>query len=297
MCKPSKRSGLANNLEPNGIKRPFRINISIGVEKRNVGVAGLLDTLGTETAFKTEYLDDAKVILQKYLPELLRFLAESSKEKAGLAEFVKLNLLYLCIDELIAAFHLARHFFNNQAFSHIRSVVENLDKVELFLQQPKWAELWANDDPEQEKTKRREFMPSSVRKKLGKESYDPIYGMFSELGPHGTFSGVGWRTALDIQESTWDQFVYNIWIGGSPHDTKSSFTTSNVLYAFLAVLEKVVKTYFPTDEKCLSIYQEAQREIVSYTKKHFVNQAVRNGQDPQDIIAKFDESFPEYKGE
>lgn len=127
----------------------------------------------------------------------------------GVAQFATLGLLYWTVDELTAAFYLAERRYTTQAYAHLRTVHDLLDKAELFFQQPEWADVWGSDD---KGTILRELKPGAVRKKLGRPSFDPIYGFFTELGTHGTFEAL--RKRVTQKEKKEDRTQVAMRIGG-----------------------------------------------------------------------------------
>jgi len=111
----------------------------VGVELTGKLSDVLIAVLEQKPDKKPEIIDDTRVIFTTKLQNVLDFLLDvREKRQQGVAGFAKISLFYLCIDELLTAFHLTQHAFVNQAYSHIRSIFENLDKIDLFHQQPEW---------------------------------------------------------------------------------------------------------------------------------------------------------------
>lgn len=108
-------------------------------------------------------------------------------------------LLVSCGDEIAAALYLARHRYFIQARGHLRTVHEIAEKVELFIQDPKWIKAWASDDYRQ----RRKVAPAEVRDLLGRGRHDPLYEHLCD-GAHYTFrafqSRVKWKVPVDDPE-------------------------------------------------------------------------------------------------
>jgi hypothetical protein len=84
-----------------------------------------------------------------------------------------------------------------QSYNHLRTVHDLLDKAELFFHHPKWADVWGGSDKQKILT---ELSPGSVRKKLGRPKFDPIYGFSTELGTHGTFESLRKRVTQTGKE-------------------------------------------------------------------------------------------------
>jgi len=121
------------------------------------------------------------------------FDARSSPTK-GKVYFAKYGLAMWAIDELLVSFDLAQRAFVNQAYSHVRTVHEVLDKIELFHTNPTWAEFWVDKSGEYPHWK--ELTPAQVRKKLGRARHDPLYNFFSSMGPHMSFRGLQARGGM-----------------------------------------------------------------------------------------------------
>ncbi|MCX5886675.1 MAG: hypothetical protein NT096_12335 [Proteobacteria bacterium] len=228
---------------------------------------------------KLEILDDTRETFIKGLQTILDLLLDvREKRQQGIVGFSKISLFYLCVDELLAAYHLTQHAFVNQAYSHIRSIFENLDKIGLFHQQPEWAEIWVSDKPEDRKKVRKELIPSKVRKKLGRKGYDPIYSMFSEMGPHGTFRGIQSRTARKINDS--DEIpTIHFWIAGCPFEHNYVWLCSFLSYAVVHILLKIIYVYseYLHDEELEKILDDTATEFEIFIKKHYVEWAKREG--------------------
>ena len=107
------------------------------------------------------------------------------------------GMLFSCVHELVVCFHLAQHGYINQAYTHIRTVFESLNRVELFVRDESYASLWCSDD---ERTKKRELSPVAVRSKLGVKG-DPLYAFFSAHGPHVTWEYVQSKSARKREAS------------------------------------------------------------------------------------------------
>jgi len=133
-------------------------------------------------------LDEAVNILSATLQCLLDILHDSTQEsQSGPANISILGLSYWLFDELTVAQYLARKNYSTLAYTHLRTVMEILDKIELFTKHPEHAEVWASGD-EREIWKR--LSPPRVREKLGRDSLDPVYKYFSEEGSHATFTAM-----------------------------------------------------------------------------------------------------------
>jgi hypothetical protein len=61
----------------------------------------------------------------------------------------------------------------------LRPVIDSCDLIDLFAEFPEQAVRWVNTDKAHI-----DFAPSSVRKLLGRDRFDPVHSYFSESGSH-----------------------------------------------------------------------------------------------------------------
>ena len=80
------------------------------------------------------------------------------------------------MSDTIASLHLITHGYLNQAYGTMRTAYEALDLARLLAQDAEQAKLWVNTTQGH-----RDFRPGAVRKRLGEESFDPVYSQLSEL--------------------------------------------------------------------------------------------------------------------
>ena len=142
---------------------------------------------------------EAATVLGNTLQCLLDILHDAmQKSMEGPAGIAILGLLYSLFDELTVAQYLARKNYSTLAYTHLRSVMEILDKIELFTKQPEEADIWASGN-EHEVWKK--LSPPRVREKLGRSNLDHVYRYFSEQGAHATFTATRQRLRLTKDES------------------------------------------------------------------------------------------------
>jgi len=137
------------------------------------------------------------------------YLKISQGKKEGARDLAVNILLARCINDIIAGFHLAKHGYFIQCYSVTRSILESLDKVELFLRDENWADVWVRDP----KKAKKELTPSKVRKILGRDSYDKLYGHFCEMGSHPTFMSGSAMGSMSSQGTSIPNI--RIWIAGA----------------------------------------------------------------------------------
>ncbi|HYE09730.1 MAG TPA: hypothetical protein VEF53_06080 [Patescibacteria group bacterium] len=223
----------------------------------------------------------------KRLQNLIDFLSDIvDSPHAGISRLSIIGLYYLCIDELLAAHHLTQHSFVNQAFAHIRSVLENMDKIELFHKQPEWAEIWASEKPEDKKKILFELSPKGVRVKLGKPNYDPMYSMFSELGTHGAFKGIQVRTGIIRKTNGRERDTMKFWMGGCPFEDNIIWTNSFLLYITGMILFSVTKIYaeYLLEEEVENILKEYARDMKKVNEDFIIPWASEQGLDVEPLV-------------
>lgn len=196
-----------------------------------------LEGLSSEPERNLPILQTAHSVFLEIMQRLLDILYEITRHShQGAASLANITLLYWCFDELVAAFYLAERHYTTQAYSHLRTVTEHLDKIQLFYEQPNWAEVWGSGD---KKTVWNELRPAAVRKKLGKPKSDAAYELFSEIGSHGTFTGLRHRVRKTSARTEKTNPSYAISVGGV---RKDEHVVSAVSYAILIAVSTLLRT-------------------------------------------------------
>jgi hypothetical protein len=159
-----------------------------GTRRKHHRSQDLLKRLGMPYPVPRPIVEAARPIFLEAHQSILDLLWDATQQSQnGVAQFATLGLLYWTVDELTAAFYLAERRYTTQAYNHLRTVHDLLDKAQLFFHHPEWAEVWGSGDKQKII---RELSPGAIRKKLGKPRFDPVYGFFTELGTHGTFEAL-----------------------------------------------------------------------------------------------------------
>lgn len=229
-------------------------------------------------------LKPARELSVQLLQHILDVMYDVSRHShEGPASFAKIGLFFWAVDELLVALHLAQRAFTNQAYSHIRTVFEILDKVELFHVQPKWAQLWVGGD---DRKAWNELKPSEVRKKLGEPKFDPMYGFFSEVGAHGTFKGLQARGGRRPRRDPATRPGFTLWIGGCPMEHHIVWSNSMCVYAVLKTLVKAVGVFeqYLNTEEAANILDSRADDWAKFFAEHLVRWAEREGLDAKPMI-------------
>lgn len=249
----------------------------------------LLSTLTAPPANKFSIVEAAPPVFCKILQHALDVLFDATRQSShGVAWFAVLSLHYWCVDELLAAFHLATRKYATQAYAHIRTAYETLDKIRLFKEQPEWAEVWAGAD---EKKIWNELRPAAVRKKLGKVKNDPLYSFFSKLGAHGTFSGVQARTARRRARTEESVLGVTVWVGGVPSEEHVAFSVSYTIMATVSVLLSAVAAFSErlNEQDALGSLDSAIEVAIEFERKHFAGWAAKAGVDMEAFLSLINE--------
>lgn len=261
------------------MKRQFERQL-LSFEENYPTAAQLIGVLSSSNTLKSEILADGSRLFEPVLQSILDLLQDAShNSQKGGAGFAKITLLFSCAQELTVAFHLAQRAFTNQTYAHIRTVFEVCDKIDLFHLKPEEVSIWA------EGKKWEEFLPGSVRKKLGKPSYDPVYSMFSKLGPHGTFEGVQLFTGKTVEKEETAIPTLNIWVGGCHRNDQLIMTHGIVLISALMIVFKICEVY----RKELHVGEVeramlgAVNAVIEFDEKHLFPWAKESGKDSGEL--------------
>jgi hypothetical protein len=185
----------------------------------------------------------------------------------GVAQFASLSMLYWSVDELTVAFYLTERKYTTQAYSHLRTVHDLLDKAELFFREPQLAEVWGSGD---RRKILKELQPGAVRTKLGKPKFDPIYDFFTERGMHGTFGAVRQRAVQ--RDKSQGSRSFAIWLGGVAWDQEVDLAVSSSILSALLTLTTVAKVYQTRlhDAEVASIIKIRADAAADFLQKHLV---------------------------
>jgi len=210
-----------------------------GTRRKHHRSQDFLKRLGMPYPVPLPVVEVARAIFLEAHQSVLDLLWDATRQSQdGVAQFATLGLLYWTVDELTAAFYLAERHYTTQAYNHLRTVHDLLDKAELFFHHPKWADVWGGSDKQKILT---ELSPGAVRKKLGRPKFDPIYGFFTELGTHGTFEALRKRVTQTGKEQGRTQVAMRI--GGTPWDSEVEMAIACCIFTVLSTLLTIGKVY------------------------------------------------------
>ena len=230
---------LVETMPDNPLSRQFR-RIASG---DHLMAKSLVNTLVGDTKQPPELVAMPADAFLSILQHMLDVLFDATRlSHSGETDIPNLGLSYSAVDELIVGFYLAQRAFVGQAYSHIRSVYEIVDKLELFHKQPEWIKLWASGD---EKKIWKELRPAAVRTKLGNPKNDPLYSFFSSLGPHGTFESVQVRMVKQVKIDTPDERMkVRISVGGhTPFKHHIAFVNTFCAFAAMSLLGTIATIF------------------------------------------------------
>lgn len=202
----------------------------------------------------------------------------------GPAMFCKLTLIGVCIDELLVAFHLSQRSYAGQSFSHIRTIQECIDLVELFNKEPKWADLWTSDKPSKEIWK--DLKPSKVREKLGKdEVFGKIYSLLSGSGSHPSFEMLRTRCRMAIKLTPKGHRQFSVSVGGTPKTKEAIFSHLFVLLSMVMVLAQMANSFkqFLNEAEIVETLKSMTDEFTGFVIEFLVKPLEDAGKDMSDM--------------
>jgi len=237
----------------------------------------LLERLGMPYPVPRPIVEAGRPIFLEAHQSILDLLWDATRQsQAGAAQFAILGLLYWTVDELTAAFYLAERRYTTQAYNHLRTVHDLLDKVQLFFRHPQWADVWGGDDKQQII---KELSPRAIRKKLGKPKFDPVYGFFTELGTHGTFRALRKRVTQTGKKDGRTQVAMRI--GGTPWESEVDMVIACCIMTVLSTLitiGQVYETRLHTAE-VVAILRSRLESNIAFLQEYFVDPRVKAGID------------------
>lgn len=263
-------------------RRAIRTAASIG--GTHFKADGLLRGLEKEPKDPDPTLTEWSAVILKIHQTILDLLFDVTlMSKRQKQPIVFIGMSYACIDELTAALHLARHHYYAQASSHLRTVLESFERMELFAKHPEFIEIWAGDD----KAKiLKELKPSAVRKKLGRPSFDPLYGFLSEQGTHPTFEMFKGRTGRGPS----DDGTARVFVAGTPFVHVRIIHFSLALIVGNLVIGKIASLFegIYNREECASLILERSKEVKAFLERHFVPWANENSLEVEEFLQLFE---------
>ena len=201
-----------------------------------------LDTLGTPRSRETPSLVAAEQFVVAALQSAANIIHDiSDQRRNGVQDAALIATFTGAMDDLLAATHLLRHGYSNQASSLLRATHESIELAELFRIDESEAELWATGSAHERWKKQR---PAAVRKKLRKDKFDPLYAILSESGTHSSFRGFQNRSGQtgDINAET-PRIM--IWIGGTKNLVVLHMTAFVLMYETFSLVLGMSKAFAP----------------------------------------------------
>ena len=232
----------------------------------------LLYELDFPSGLGSEMTREGDAIFLKHLQKLLDLLKILNGRYSSRAFSAIFLLLARCISDLVAAFHLGKHGYSIQCYTLLRPILETLNLIELFFQFPDLGDTWIQCRGED----RKEFKPSEVRKKLGKERYDPIYSELCKMGSHPTSRIIDDISSIVGTDSNVPQI--QVFIGPSSHEHTIRFSYSLSLLLLRLIMLKLTHVgadKIPQDERRNTI-RDGIREQVDFEQK-YISPFLRKG--------------------
>ncbi|MEE8606220.1 MAG: hypothetical protein V3S55_01340 [Nitrospiraceae bacterium] len=268
---------------PEGVEKRQALRLLEMAKGNHFSAEGLLRILESPSEVKHPVVEAGRPVFLDVVQHTLEVLFDTTRHThEGAASFAKIGLSYWMIDELLSAFHLAQRAFTNQAYTHIRTVFEILDKIDLFDKEPKWAAVWVNGD---EKEVWNELRPAKVREKLGEPKHDPVYSYFSRLGPHASFEGLQDRSA-EVKQTDGGRRRFSVWVGGCPMLHQVVWTHTYCIYTAFRALLTCIKVFrgFLNEEEMKKTISLTSDKVATFLVDHHVEWAKKEGLDYQPLL-------------
>jgi hypothetical protein len=276
---------------PNGPAKRRAIKAVEVFEQKRFSAAQLLLRLEEPPQSQSAVSRDARAVILHFAQSVLDLLHNVAKHAfEGPSRFAVLGLSYWAVEELLVALHLAQHAMTNQAYAHVRTIYEMLNKIELFNREPQWVDLWASGN---EKKIWEELRPAAVRLKLEQPKFDPVYSFLSKMGGHSEFEGLQLRVGKMVGPETGKTARIKLWIGGNrfPHDV--AWANISCVFAAVSVLASTMAIFaeFLPAEEHVEVRKEAGRIANEFFESHFAEWLKERGL-PPDKAAEILRSSP-----
>lgn len=217
----------------------------------------------------------------EYMQDILDMLYDISQNiQKNRENLLILGMFYGLIDEFLTSLHLARHHFYTQANAHLRTILETIDKLKLFQEQPEMLSLWINGSP---KEKINKLSPKEVRIKLGKNKYDELYDFLCDYGTHTTIGSVLAR--IGQRKTAYDRKEVRIWYGGTPFEYRMIFYYSVALEFIGLTFTKLVDfgAIYLDEGEVIQILEKQSKYYLSFNTEIFIPWAKKNSIDSTDL--------------
>jgi hypothetical protein len=201
-----------------------------------------------------------------------RYMRDGATVGEGAAVFATWHLMTRSLVDLRAGQFLASEGRPIQMASVVRPVLESLNLIELFAQEPEAAQSWADGDY-------KEFVPWKVRKRLGIED-DQQYSYLSEVS-HPRFAGLQ-LTAFRVEREGADRPIAHLYLGGLPMEIPwvllATMAPANVLgqlsltLSHLLVKEEVARTWPTVARRVMEEIVPGYEAVIASLDRHGVGQ-------------------------
>jgi hypothetical protein len=253
------------------------LRLIAGVKRKHHKAETFLKRLGMPYPVPIPIIEAARPIFLDAQQSVLDLLWDATQHsQQGPAQFATLGLLYWTVDELTAAFYLAERRYTTQAYGHLRTVHDLLEKAELFFHQPALAEVWASGD---KKKILEELSPGAIRRKLGRPKFDPVYGLFTELGTHGTWEALRKRVTQTGKKEDRTQVAMRI--GGTPWDSEAEMAVVCCIFTVFSTLFLIAKVYDARlhRQEAAAILRAIFEQAREFLQSHFLEPRKKQGID------------------
>lgn len=184
-----------------------------------------------------------KSIFEKYMQPMVDMYQDILEHThSGTVTFSQIALLGMCFDELFVVFHLSQRSYAQQAYSHLRTIQEALDLINLFRVKPEEADLWTSDEDWHKIWK--ELKPGKVKEKIGSEDvFGKFYHLFSDIGTHPSFNMMRLRCRMLRERSANGNPLFYISLGGTPKTKEAYFCHVFLVLSIVQILSCLLTVF------------------------------------------------------
>lgn len=258
--------------EPDNPKRRQIIRLYRKLRGSHFEADFMLKGLMGEDANPLPLVTESRGVFLELAGTILDYLCDITEATLRPKDTAFLGLIYAAIEEANIAYFLATKSYAPQSMSHTRHILESIDLLELFRKDDSYLQQWTSEEWKD----RKQVEAKAVRKLLGKDSFDPIYSLLSELGSHATFQYIQMKVRQRIvsqpSQGKPGKMQIGINLGGVPKDQE--FHVIQAVVACLLATSSLLLTLVGIYEHLLSSddvtrLNEAHTKLRVFLETHY----------------------------
>lgn len=263
------------------------------VEGKDFKIKDIINSLNIKPLINDVVIKKADELFYKHSENITNLISDIIRDNNDLnsSDILIISLYCYLIEELIIAKKLIDHNYCSQSYSHLRSIFETLDLIDFFIKDSSYIELWENNnsnDKEIQDEKRKTFMPSNVRKIIGKKDsiYEKIYWTLCEVGTHPTSKNIKSRLVITSDEEVNKIRKVSIKIGGTPFREQSKFTNAILLQTISFILINLISNFnsYFLGEEINQILDNTKIEIKDFYSNYLIDDLKKMGFNIDELV-------------